>query len=452
MKDSNIISTCEYIIQPDRNAYYIFATKHYSFARITKPMRTVLDLCTVPTSYGLLKNEMRSLFGEIDTESLDNGLEKLYQRGIISIDGVSMLRDLPEPVEPERVGPATIELMLTDRCNLSCIYCVNEHCCLGETLSSELSLVEWKAIIDQIVSIGTVQITVSGGEPLLHPDAIGICGYAKDKGLQVGLFTNAQLIGEHNIDELLSVVDNLKISLDSHIEEENDLHRGKNTYAKIMKVLDMLSKRGRQCSINAVITSKNIGSAVESKRVLSEHPAISDFNQCMQVSVELGEEYDLTLEQIDHYLSEKEKYNLDLMERDVKKFRKTIPVQVTYRSGCGVANTEIAIGPNGDVYPCSVLYAKELSCGNAIDDGLEGVYRNSTKLKEIHKINHTRVENCMDRNCAYYFFCSGGCLGTSYFNTGEMKPWGSPQQCHFYQRECFTRMKLDFISEGLLKT
>ena len=58
--------------------------------------------------------------------------------------------------------PFSVVFEITDRCNLKCLHCYQEN---GE--KEELSFREIKVILDDLEKLGTMKVTLTGGEPLL---------------------------------------------------------------------------------------------------------------------------------------------------------------------------------------------------------------------------------------------------------------------------------------------
>src|SRR5919106_6243788 len=65
--------------------------------------------------------------------------------------------------------PIVAQIIPTRRCNLSCTYC-NEF----DSVSAPVPLEELQRRIERLTELGTSIITLSGGEPLLHPDLTSI--------------------------------------------------------------------------------------------------------------------------------------------------------------------------------------------------------------------------------------------------------------------------------------
>jgi MoaA/NifB/PqqE/SkfB family radical SAM enzyme len=112
------------------------------------------------------------------------------------------------------------------RCNLSCAYC-NEY----DDVSKPVPVKEMIRRIDHLARLGTSIITISGGEPLLHPDLDAIIARIRHHGRMAGMITNGYLLMPERIQRLNKAgLDHLQISIDNVIPDE--------VSKKSLKVLD----------------------------------------------------------------------------------------------------------------------------------------------------------------------------------------------------------------------
>jgi hypothetical protein len=81
-----------------------------------------------------------------------------------------------------------IKILLTYRCTLDCDYCTNLAASGTKPKCEEIRLPEWKRIISLIPNVREVVIT--GGEPMLHPDFVGLVDWLLESGKFVTVFTN----------------------------------------------------------------------------------------------------------------------------------------------------------------------------------------------------------------------------------------------------------------------
>src|ERR1700739_586050 len=80
--------------------------------------------------------------------------------------------------------PFLVHIIPIRRCNLACTYC-NEF----DDFSPPVALDEMKKRLDILAGMGTSIITISGGEPLMHPDLDDIIRHIRERGMIAGLIT-----------------------------------------------------------------------------------------------------------------------------------------------------------------------------------------------------------------------------------------------------------------------
>jgi MoaA/NifB/PqqE/SkfB family radical SAM enzyme len=111
-------------------------------------------------------------------------------------------------------------------CNLSCAYC-NEY----DKVSDPVPLDEMIRRIDHLARLGTSIITISGGEPLTHPDLDEIIRRIRHHGRIAGMITNGYFLMPDRIQRLNSAgLDHMQISIDNVQPDEIS--------KKSLKVLD----------------------------------------------------------------------------------------------------------------------------------------------------------------------------------------------------------------------
>ena len=118
-----------------------------------------------------------------------------------------------------------VGISYTDRCNMNCIHCYNDS---GQKRENELTVKEIYNTIDEMKEIGVLHVTLSGGEPLMHPAFFEIVSYIRGKALGVDLFTNGTLITQSVAKTLKALtILHVTVSLDSVTPEIHDSIRGK---------------------------------------------------------------------------------------------------------------------------------------------------------------------------------------------------------------------------------
>jgi MoaA/NifB/PqqE/SkfB family radical SAM enzyme len=112
--------------------------------------------------------------------------------------------------------PILAHIIPMRRCNLSCTYC-NEY----DDFSKPVAIDVMRQRLDKLADLGTTIITISGGEPLLHPDLDQIVAHIRKRGMIAGMITNGYLITAERIQRLNQAgLDHLQISIDNVMPDE----------------------------------------------------------------------------------------------------------------------------------------------------------------------------------------------------------------------------------------
>ena len=113
---------------------------------------------------------------------------------------------------------------LTLKCNMRCIHCGSTA---GRPRDNELGIDECLKVADDLLEMGSRQITFIGGEVFLYPGWEKIARRLSDGGAQVNIITNAYHLGKDQMDQIkYAHLCNVGISLDG-IGATHDQFRGK---------------------------------------------------------------------------------------------------------------------------------------------------------------------------------------------------------------------------------
>ncbi|MEW5766367.1 MAG: radical SAM protein [bacterium] len=347
--------------------------------------------------------------------------DRFYKEGEI-VDTKEVLRTYEEEPEFfEVLHRDQIEIELTNDCNLNCIICPRTSKMTRETGYMDFDL--FKKIIDE-TSASSVHF--SGlGEPLLHPNVLEMFAYAKDKGLEVGLWTNGLNLDEKFSRDIIEkgLLDYIILGLDAATKE---------TYAKI-KGVDLFDK--------AVY---NITKFLELKReLLKDAPRVYGTRKpLVGIQIVKMKENEAEIEQFMERWDFQEKakkminyrngvqqkdsrVNVELWETLYEKFlpveyaiighfnnfcgqiedRSVVDVTPLKRFPCKQLKAGLSVLWNGDAVHCRQDFNGEYSFGNLKGQALEEIIE-SKRLKgicQIHKNkNYKRLPLCA--NCKEWYY------------------------------------------------
>ncbi len=325
--------------------------------------------------------------------------------------------------------PNFVTAILTYRCNLRCRMCFlyeqgSERDLLAPfVFPNELSLDQWKEIVDQ-VAFFKPHIQLVGGEPFLYRGAVDLIRYIKKKGLTCAVNTNGFFLARF-ADELVdSGIDWVTVSIDGPPEVHNEVRVHPKGFQVTMKnvqaLLEARRRAGRQgpiVSINCVISNLNYTRLRELIPIAQELGVDQiEFQGLMFANEEIARRqakvlYDLFGIEPNQTSVEGYEHNL-AAGIDLKRLQEEIAAIRHYpmngmavrfhpagiwnhlagyygdlnytfpRQRCTAPWREIQILPNGDVSACWGL--PEIVVGNIVRDGFEKIW-NGEKMREFRR-------------------------------------------------------------------
>ena len=169
------------------------------------------------------------------------------------------------------------------QCNQRCTGCpISQNPNKHESMSYETILQKIDELQTSIHPGEKVSVTVSGGEPTLHPDFFRIMDLFKERGFFVTLLTNAERFSNRDFAlEFLKHIDIRRFILVTTLHGScAELHESQNlsvgSFIKSVEALQFLSFRGVQVSVKHCITGINYKDTEDFIRFVDEnfHPSV----------------------------------------------------------------------------------------------------------------------------------------------------------------------------------
>ncbi len=315
----------------------------------------------------------------------------------------------------ERFVPLVMSWNVTRECNMKCA-----HCYINATemkLGNELTTLEARHLVDQIIQVSRPLLILSGGEPLLRPDIFELIEYGSAKGLKMGLGSNGSLIDDAVARRLKAAgIATVSISLDSHIAAQHDEFRGvAGAWQKAVEACKALRKNNVLVQVNTTLTQQNYNQ-IDDVMSLSEDIGVENFHLFFLVPTGRGTKLaDISPQKYEDMITTTfarvSKHRLNVRPSCAPQFMRIakgmgLDMRQWIR-GCIAGLYYCRIYPNGDVTPCPYLPIK---LGNVRQESFKEIWFNSSIFKAL------RNSTCLKGKCGvceYRSLC-GGCRARAY--------------------------------------
>ena len=185
---------------------------------------------------------------------------------------------------------------LTHRCNMTCNMCTQYGATFKNNTLQEMTYEEWDNFFESIKTIRPrPQITLMGGEPLLHKDFDRILMSAADKKFKVHIVTNGFYLKEH-LETIAKAKASLSLSIDGISETHNKIRNTKGSFAKSEECLKLIqeinkSKKIIRTCINFVMLPENIDEILDFVKYMRKYrPSFIGFQHLQFSSDKLDKE------------------------------------------------------------------------------------------------------------------------------------------------------------------
>ena len=356
----------------------------------------------------------------------------------------------PDSVERLRImrTPETIDIDITERCNLRCQYC---YFFTSAAEVKDLPKEAWLTFFEELNRNAVKSVTLAGGEPFIREDLQDILAGVVRNRMRFSLLSNGTLIGDDMAAYLASTrrCDYVQVSIDGSIPITHESFRGKGTFAKAVEGIRTLQRHGVPVAVRVTIHRRNVHDLENIARLLLEDIGLPSFstnsagylglcqkntdqvqlttedrNVAMASLLKLIRKYGNRISAAAGPLAEAQ------MWREMEQARAQGLASIPGRGflvGCGCPLTKLAVRADGVIVPCNMLSHIEL--GRINRDDLGEIWRNHPalwKIRNRRQIPLSRFEFCA--GCAYQNFCTGNCPALAYTLLGEVDH-PSPDAC-----------------------
>jgi MoaA/NifB/PqqE/SkfB family radical SAM enzyme len=280
----------------------------------------------------------------------------------------------------------SVLLELTYACNLDCTFCYNDLALGGQ----RLSLPQYRELLDDLASLGALNLSLTGGEPLAHPRFFEIAAHARTLGFVIRLKTNGHAVKEPVARRIRDEVDPFLIEVSIHgatAATHDRQTRVAGSFVRLVGNIRVMKSLGLRVKVNSVLTRWN-------EHEIEDLLALCDeLDVLFQIDPEVkpkddGDQSPLAIEASPEGQA---RYRRALEARAKRGGAGTeAPSPAAKRKAivagtdkhCGAGSNNIAIDPYGRVLPCVQW---RVPVGNLHEQRITDIWAASGALEEIRE-------------------------------------------------------------------
>jgi len=315
----------------------------------------------------------------------------------------------------------------TNQCNMYCDHCYRDS---GAKASNELTTVEAKKLLDEIVKAGFKIMIFSGGEPLMRPDIVELVRYAKNQGLRPVFGTNGTMLTPELARDLKDAGTMcMGISLDSLDSAKHDnLRKYQGAWNEAVRGMEYCKEVGLPFQIHTTVMDWNnheiediTDFAVEKGAVAHHIFFLVPTGRAVNIEQETlrAREYEDLLHRI---LDKQKEVDIELKPTCAPQFMRIAKqkgIEMRFSKGCLAGISYCIISPKGDVQPCAYL---NIVVGNVRKTPFDRIWQESEVFKRLRSEEYGG--GC--GSCGFKEIC-GGCRARAYYyHEGDYmaeEPW-----------------------------
>lgn len=304
--------------------------------------------------------------------------------------------------------PLEVSIELTHHCNFRCRHCYITDFEAPDLLSTQRVL----ALLDELVEMGTLYLTFTGGEVFLRQDWREIFRKARRKGFQITILSNGSLINEEIADEIAALDALVEISYYSaEASTFEKITRRDGSFEGTRKAVRLLRQRQVQLQLKMPMMHLN----------RNERDGVQSFAEGLGVD----------LQSFAKILPKKDGDRRPLEERMSREALLSYvagPHSACFLPGeagahppavggplCAAAHRFAAISANGDVLACNIMPGV---AGNILHQSFREIWENSEWLRELRLMERKDLRIC--DSCAYFSVC-GRCPAQALLEDGDLR-------------------------------
>jgi len=282
--------------------------------------------------------------------------------------------------------PISVELHLTDCCNLNCGWCTDKEL---RKNSATLDLDVIEKIFHEFWKHGTGVTIEGGGEPTLHPAFNRVVEIGRNKSIDMGLITN----GTIDISEVIGMLHWVRISLDSSTREEYRYEKGIDNFDHVLENLEKMSEARNPedtfIGIGYVLTKRNQSNLLQLIQYLDnmgiDYIYLRPVEEADDITPTLDNLLDLRKKLAELTSGTRIKYMLPISDRTIDK-NAGLP--------CIAHSLTSIVHANGEVALCEKRRGDEIILGNVYENSFEDIWISPYHEQVSQRLLQAECQQC----------------------------------------------------------
>ncbi len=298
----------------------------------------------------------------------------------------SFARDVTRTWEENRLFSVLLEL--TYRCNLDCFFCYNDLGRAGEPLNKS----DYARLLEDLAGMQVFQLSLSGGEPLSHPDFFAIGSLARELGFVVRIKSNGHALRGRLAERIRDEIDPFVIEVSLHgasAAVHDRQTRVPGSFERLVGNLREIQRLGLRVKVNSTLTAWN-ESEIEGMFALTDglglplqldpEVTLRDDGDATPLSIAASREGLLRIFRIQRRRSEGPS---GAGRVEVGRLADSEEPPPGSSKHCGAGSSTLTVDPYGNVYPCVQW---RVPVGNLKDSSIVDIWSSSTGLARIRAL------------------------------------------------------------------
>ena len=296
----------------------------------------------------------------------------------------------------------SVHIEIASACNEKCVHCYIPNKYKTKLIEPAL----FYKIVKEARETTAINVTLSGGEPLLHPNFVDFLDKCKELDLSVNVLSNLTLM----TDDIYSVmINNPLLSVQTSIYSMNaDVHDSitqlKGSFDKTIAATLKLIAAGIPVQISCPIMKQNKDTFFDVVKwadlnkvsVVTEYVIFASYDHSNENLVNR-----LSLEEVEEvFTKQATKEYIDALRKSAKK-KLLLKCDDAI---CSVCRFYFCISEEGDVFPCVGWKSKKL--GNIRENTIKELWEKSIEIQDLRNIKWKDFPKCAEcRNRGYCRVC-----------------------------------------------